>query len=242
MKTMHKIKILFLGYRKFKFKDLLRWILWRYEIVKRDSKERVFHLKDGQKFYFRPDVCSGAGFFQELFLNNPYFKHYSPKSGDVIVDIGAHIGLFCIPTAFYNDVHVFAFEPSPVIYALLKRNVTLNGVGDKITTRQMGISDSEGDAPFYASDLINGSTTFEAVRGDFPRERYITVPVTTLERILENIACCDFLKMDCEGAEFSVILSAPRSVFKKIRNMAIEYHSSPCSLAERLEQEGGSGL
>ena len=39
-----------------------------------------------------------------------------------------------------------------------------------------------------------------------------------------NIECCDFLKLDCEGAEYEIIKNLPSEYFRKIKKMVIEYH------------------
>ncbi len=46
------------------------------------------------------------------------------------------------------------------------------------------------------------------------------------------------LKMDCEGSEFSAILSCSPSCLRKIKVMGIEYHNDPSPLIEHLEKTG----
>jgi hypothetical protein len=44
--------------------------------------------------------------------------------------------------------------------------------------------------------------------------------------------------MDCEGAEFEIILSAPRAVLSQIAHIAMEYHRDPKEIVGALEDAG----
>lgn len=41
---------------------------------------------------------------------------------------------------------------------------------------------------------------------------------------LHYIDFCDFLKIDCEGEEYSIMDSLPSTRYDKIKKMCIEYH------------------
>jgi len=69
------------------------------------------------------------------------------RPGDIVYDVGAHIGyttllfsVLCGPTG-----HVFSFEPSPISYQRLKRNIDLNGEKN-VTLVNLAASDAEGTA------------------------------------------------------------------------------------------------
>ena len=53
---------------------------------------------------------------------------------------------------------------------------------------------------------------------------------------------CDYLKLDCEGAEYEIIESLPNEYFKKIKQIYIEYHFSDSkhkmleNMIKKLEQ------
>lgn len=52
--------------------------------------------------------------------------------GVVLWDIGANIGLFSLYAAIARNCRVVAFEPAPANFALLCRNVVINGVGESV--------------------------------------------------------------------------------------------------------------
>ena len=41
-----------------------------------------------------------------------------------------------------------------------------------------------------------------------------------------QIEACDFLKIDCEGAEYEILQGTPKTFFKRIRRIAMEYHNN----------------
>lgn len=223
------------------FKDWPTWLGFRIGLLKRDERERIFRIRDGAKFYFTGMSCSGAGYFQELYLQGGYFKNYQLKDGDTVIDIGAHIGIFSIMAAHATkDLRIVSYEPSPALCALLQRNIKLNGLEGNVRAFPVGIAEKEGKVKFWTEDSVNGVTTWESAMSEGHPDNYIMADVTTLEKIFasNNIEHCDFLKMDCEGAEFPTLLTAPSSLFKKISHMAIEYHMPPATIIERLNKEG----
>jgi FkbH-like protein/FkbM family methyltransferase len=112
--------------------------------------------------------------YQEIFRDECYLRHgIRINDGDTIVDIGANIGLFSLfvlnrcPRA-----RIYAFEPSPVVYELLKANCEAHG--EKVHTFQCGVSDKPKSADFtfydkssvfsgFHSDAVEDKKAIEAV-------------------------------------------------------------------------------
>jgi FkbM family methyltransferase len=133
------------------------------------------------------------------------------KLGMTVLDIGAHKGLYSLISAFKvgNYGRVFAFEPSPRERKRLKQHIRLNRCGN-VCVLDFALGESEGDADLF---VIQGTETgcnslrrpdvaqpFEAIR----------VPVRTLDAVLceQGISGVDFVKLDVEGAELSVLKGA----------------------------------
>ena len=60
---------------------------------------------------------------------------------------------------------------------------------------------------------------------------------------INRIQHCDFLKLDCEGCEFDVLLGASQSTLQKISQISLEYHDgftqyTHADLASYLERNG----
>jgi len=158
-----------------------------------------------------------------------------PKDG-VVIDIGAHIGSFSIYAASKGS-QVYAFEPHPKNYALLKANLRINRIST-VSCFRMAVSSTTGKRTLFEYST-SGEHSFYPVSG-----RKISVPCVSLEDIFsrKKVSFCDFLKMDVEGAEFEIILHSPRAVFSRIGIIAMEYHESHGNkviiLKEFLERQG----
>jgi len=66
--------------------------------------------------------------------------------------------------------------------------------------------------------------------------KHETVECCTLERFLETheIEGCDFVKFNCEGAEFPILMSSNRDVLRRIRKMLVLYHCDLWRSSETL--------
>jgi 31-O-methyltransferase len=64
----------------------------------------------------------------------------SISAGDVVVDIGANIGVFTLYAA-KQGAQLYAYEPIPPTYAVLEQNVEAHGLGRLVQTRNIGLSD-----------------------------------------------------------------------------------------------------
>ncbi len=141
------------------------------------------------------------------------------KEGDVILDVGAHIGTFCIPMAKHVGAsgRVYAFEPTPESYRILNKNIEANGLETQALATNALISDREDDySVHYPSDHTSAayfvplgeSESSSKTPGDG------SVDVSTIhldswglsgETALERL---DVLKVDTEGMELGVLRSA----------------------------------
>ena len=71
------------------------------------------------------------------------------RPGDVFVDVGANIGYFSVLAASVvgDDGAVFAFEPDPDNFRLLRRNVALNGQQASIVAVQAALAEHRKNEP-----------------------------------------------------------------------------------------------
>jgi hypothetical protein len=120
---------------------------------------------------------------------------------DRVIDIGANVGAFCIRAARLSH-HVTAIEP--VTADLLGENIRANAA--RVRVIRAGLGDGK---PCTCS--WDGCT--------------VTVPGYTLGEIIEVAGGCDFLKCDCEGAEW---LIRPEEL-DHVRRIEMELHIPPIS-------------
>lgn len=121
---------------------------------------------------------------------------------DVVVDVGAHIGVYALLAAKYA-ARVIAFEPSPNICHYMEHNLALNPrLAERITLHRLALSDHEGNAVLYCSDTDPGTTSLRPP--SFTQSRAISVPITKLDNFL-GATKVNFLKIDIEGAELDAL-------------------------------------
>ncbi len=161
----------------------------------------------------------------ELFLDRQYrfCDEAIKKAKHSIIDIGGHLGFFSIMASILNlDVPIYTFEPHIGNYELLKTNLKNNRIKN-VHPKQLAVSDSVRQMELRLSQEDLNHSLEKAIE---PTGQTQKVQTTTLERIFSKnrIKRCDLLKLDCEGSEFKIIYSTPKSIFDKIDHIFLEYH------------------
>jgi hypothetical protein len=77
---------------------------------------------------------------------------------DILVDIGANVGMYTIWSAATKGVRVYAFEPEAQNYALLNRNIVLNNLQERVKAFCLGLSDKAGLTELYMAQVIAGGS------------------------------------------------------------------------------------
>ncbi len=85
----------------------------------------------------------------EIWIDELYLKAgISISAGDVVVDVGANIGVFTLYAA-KQGAQVYAYEPMPPTYAVLQQNIEAHGLGQLVHTRNIGLSDQAEDKMMF---------------------------------------------------------------------------------------------
>jgi FkbM family methyltransferase len=145
------------------------------------------------------------------------------KKGWVVFDIGANVGVVSVLQA-QRDAQVYAFEPNPDCYRRLLKNITANGLEDKIRPFNLAVGNLAGIGEMQVE---KGGTTAGTVRaGGDGNPSAAQVSITTLDQIVPalSISQIDLLKIDVEGAEVDVLRGAGHTLVLTKRIM-LEYHS-----------------
>lgn len=154
-----------------------------------------------------------------------------PHDG-VVVDVGANIGVFSLYAAAKGN-QVYSYEPVRQNYENLKQNIKQNQL-DNVYPIEKALAGSEGNRTLY---LDIGSSSRHSFYG---QGEPIKVDCTTLPKAFEanSIEKCDFLKIDCEGAEYEILQSLDSNFLRKIQTVCLEYHDTSRiqQLADHLKQ------
>lgn len=151
------------------------------------------------------------------------------KTGDVVLDIGANIGYYTLIFAKLvgEKGKVFAFEPGPSNFTLLKKNVEINGY-QNVTSVQKAVSNKTGKIRLYLSHSITGHRIYDTHDG----RKFIEIEVVRLDDYFKNYkGRIDFIKIDIEGAEGAAIRGMS-SLLRKNKNLKIVTEFNPRRLKE----------
>jgi FkbM family methyltransferase len=162
------------------------------------------------------------------YLNSGEFRI---EAGDTVLDIGANVGLFSIWVSLnVPSTKIFAFEAAPDNFRALAENVRSNRL-EGISPCHYAVSDGSSSHVTLYRGLHGG---IHSIRPEYrnwvPKagsaRKTEKVRAISLDRILRrfNIESVDYMKIDCEGAEYEILLSASSRTLSRIRKIVGEYH------------------
>ena len=156
-------------------------------------------------------------------------REYNPSgfeigSKDTVVDIGAHRGVFLGYAAKRTEGRILAIEPDPDNYRAMQRFIELNGFTN-IDGINAAVSSVTGEERLYRSDITSRHTlsAIDQKTGEALKDS-VVVAALSLDDALDRFEVVDYLKMDCEGAEYSILTSCSDQVLRKIKSLVAELH------------------
>lgn len=147
------------------------------------------------------EILTKADFFEGPILRHVRRTYFNGSPCNVL-DIGANIGNHSIFFSKFCNATVQSFEPQPVIFQILKKNIALNSA--PVTPHQFALGQAEGRAEIRDYNPRNtGATAFnESASGTFP--------ILPLDHFSFNNIY--FIKLDVEGFENSTIQGAKETL------------------------------
>jgi FkbM family methyltransferase len=168
------------------------------------------------------------------------FVLHALRPGDGFIDVGANAGAFTVLAAAVCGARVDAFEPVPQTFARLKAQVVLNGLGDRVAARQMGVAAALGVLSF-----TTGQDARNHVSDGTDGQPVLQVPVTTLDATIIRDRPL-YLKIDTEGYEHAVLQGAAdlladaalRGVIVEVNGSGRAYGATNKMVLARLKAAG----
>jgi FkbM family methyltransferase len=137
-----------------------------------------------------------------------------------VVDVGAHHGLYTLLASKCVgwDGHVVAIEPSPRECARLEKHLRLNR-GSNVELVPCAVGEDPGEADFYLVDGFHDWCNSLRPPAVGESAKTVRVQVRRLDDILSEleISKVDFVKLDVEGAELSVLYGAMKLLHREGR-------------------------
>jgi FkbM family methyltransferase len=174
-----------------------------YNFVVTRFKQGVAQVQGHKMFLDSNDTLalSTRGIYEPLTTN--LFRKEINK-GDIVLDIGAHIGYYTLISAGLvgEEGKVFAFEPAPDNFALLRKNIGINGYKNVVVS-QKAVSNKCSRTKLFLNEHDTGS---DSICEPADAGKSVEVDVTTLDEFFRDYdGNINFIKMDVEGAEPAVI-------------------------------------
>jgi FkbM family methyltransferase len=153
--------------------------------------------------------------WQEVYMQNCY-ELPSTLIGKTVVDIGAHIGVFAIACAERGALLIECYESAPENARVLRIN-TAGIPAARVFEKAVWRSDR------YEPTVRLGE--FPAVNcggANVLAEYGPEVPTISLDDICRKLRMVDLIKLDCEGSEYPILLTATE--LGRVRNIVGEWH------------------
>lgn len=174
---------------------------------------------------------------ETLFTKEPdtieWIASFDPA--DVLLDVGANVGMYTVWAAKTRGVRVYAFEPESQNYAILNRNIYLNGLSEQVSAYCVALSDHTGFGQLYLSELVTGSSchTFGEPLDHNLRQRAVAFSQgcfsSTIDALIEQnvMPVPQHIKIDVDGIEHSVIRGASKTLADtRVRSLLVEINSN----------------
>jgi FkbM family methyltransferase len=159
-------------------------------------------------------------------------EHFTPKQGDIVVDIGAHMGKYTIISSkrVGSNGKVVAIEAHPGNFEMLNRNIKLNQLTNVIPLNY-AVYSKETKVKLYLPEEESGYTIYNTIMSNRAgtEDKFVEVNANTVDYLLKlnqiREEQVNWIKVDVEGAEFEVLKGAT-NVLSKSRDIAllIEIH------------------
>ncbi len=142
--------------------------------------------------------------------------------GDVVIDVGAHIGIFsCYVAARFPQVEVCSLEPARETFSDLARNVS---AFKNITAVRCGLSADAAPLRLQYRPDMNYSSSAH-YRGAIAGAQVEMAPSIDLDSLIKQFGRVKFLKLDCEGAEWDALLASEH--LADVEYLSVELHKMP---------------
>ncbi len=210
----------------------------------RNSRRMFYHRRTMQRLAVRYDfeetIVSHALLYDDYRLLSRRFA-----ARDIVIDVGAHIGGISYLCYLLGSRNIFAYEADASTFTQLQKNLQgLKGIHlhhtavfrsdlppDYTLQHSGGRHDNTG-----AATVITGGELFDHAGQEIvckPSDAVREVSVMPLDEILARFERVKFLKLDCEGSEFPILLTSKQ--LHKVDYIAGEIHEVGAAAMDHLD-------
>jgi FkbM family methyltransferase len=179
-----------------------------------------------------------------IYRSKVFEAFHEVQNDDVVIDVGAHVGIFTIKAARKaRNGFVVAIEPHVPNYKLLIYNIASNNIKNAIAVNS-ALSNCSGTAKLYIDTQSVGHTIDRKKSStSCIKERYAECATQTLDELVDRMKLpkVDFIKINVEGSELNVLKGAERTLGKNNSFLAIaaDHHKGEVEEVSKYLQERG---
>jgi len=185
---------------------------------------RVPIRRHGRRLSVSLGQYSNLYVLRELYIEGEYPEDLAIDDPQVIVDLGANIGLALLDFRLrYPRARLIGVEPDPIAFSTLR----LNTSGDpNVQILPVAAAGADGVRTFYSSP--------ESEVSGFSRSREFQAPIAVVTKALDTLMAdmdlrtIDVLKIDIEGAEEEVLAACTR--LSDVRVVIGEVHTKELTM------------
>ena len=184
-------------------------------------------LRDGTRLIHPANTLGFVDTFLEVWFDRCYTDpaFYSPRDGDVVLDLGGNVGLFTILLARPNpSCRVVVVEPFEENFECLRRNVEAANLGN-VEVRKAALAGERGTA--YMQRV--GQRSLDHRLAEVPDVSGADeVNTITLDDLVGSLQCesIALVKIDIEGSEHDAFQTVANETIRRVERFAIEYHDN----------------
>jgi FkbM family methyltransferase len=197
-----------------------------------NTKLRKFKIpKYNYEFYCRNNDDFNMMVAHELDIIE---RNFSPREGDVVIDVGAHIGPYTLKASKRVGLNgkIIAIEADPENFDILNQNIQINKLTNVIALNYAAYSKEDKIRLYLLKGDKSSYTKYNTVMTDRAgnEKRFVEVQANTLDYLLQSNGIkheqVNWIKIDVEGAEFDVLKGA-KGILSKSNNISllIEIHN-----------------
>jgi len=189
---------------------------------------------------------AGLTIASAIFREREYADYFPFYEKATVIDIGAHFGYFSLFAAsnLAPESRIFAIEADKKNVAVLEANLRANFY-QNLSTHHLAMAGQSGKRTLHQSRAENNSLIENYQLLDDAHEQ-VQITAISLADFMEQhkLHHIDFLKMDCEGAEYEILLSATDDLLSTIDTISMEFHDlktlqgTSWRLVEKLQSAG----
>lgn len=193
------------------------------ELGRESQLTNTAKLEPKDEFRWMNDIPEFQKLYKETLVENTYRLLPDHIKDRPVIDIGANIGCFALMALSYGATSVLAVEPVSSAFEHLRNNITRSKYTN-VRAIKFAVTDKNED---YAKISLQRQTElnglYQTTGDDFE-----IMETITLNKLLTKIDTSKndvFLKIDCEGSEYDILLNASAEDMFKVDTILLEIHA-----------------